>query len=517
MATATTQTTLLDLPPELLALVARSAPLDFASLCRAASACRALRVAFSDDGAWQRCAERRWPGLPLLLSQASPRWYARDGGAWRRRAARLLSGAPFSVQVLNREADAADDEDFGLSAYDAVARLQQTSRGGGAAVGARRVLEVRLAALRAEGEVEEGQQTQQQQHHHHHHHHPPPRRAPDASAGQPLMPVSAPPKPHELQPSVEEEPEAAAEAAEAAPPPAPPLPPAAERPLSAASSSSSSSSSPPLAPPLVAPAAATADADPSFSFVVTYLPMGSGSSGTAAAAGAAAATPPATTTTGRVVEAGVRLARLRAAPAGVHPYRPLRALPALRPGAAVEVQWRGGRSHPFGLWLGTVRSVERQRPPQRQLGWPAASALAASSAAEDEEHDDEAADSAARGPITAVRVTFDQYPPASAWHCVEIPVWRAGAGGGGGAGGAGEEGAEAAAAADAKAPPLSADERRRRRRRQRRREAAAAAAAASNNPICGLIGGVRVLTDEERVQWAAVRPPPRRASQAQAQ
>jgi hypothetical protein len=448
MAAETTPTTLLDLPPEILELIARSAPLDFRSLCSAASTCKAFRAAFVDDGVWRAAAERRWPGLPALLHATPPRWFSRDGGLWRRRAARLLSGAPFKVQVLNREMDSADDEDFSLSAYDAEARLEVSvsrRRGGdGGGVAAAATEEAASSSSSSSADAALPPLSPRPAPHHS-------RRAPDATAAaqQPALPLAAPPKPHEQHPQ---------------PPQAPPPPHA---------SSPPPPSAPPAPPPVSAPARPstcptaslpTTATEQLLLFRVSYLPMGG---------------------PGRVEEGGVALSRLRAPPAGGHPYAPLRALPALEPGAAVEVQWRGGRSHPFGLWLGTVRSVERRRPRLRQW-WGGGGG-----------HDEQ--DETEEGPITGVRVTFDQYPSTSAWRevHVELPAERS---------------IVALDDEDSEDDDESNNQQRRRlalrrrRRRQRRRDAAAAAVAAStSNPIYGLIGGVRVLSAGERAQWASVR------------
>lgn len=490
MATPTPTPTLLDLPPEILERIARSRPLDFRSLCAAASACRAFRAAFgADEGAWAAAAERRWPGLPALLARSEPRWFARDGGLWRRRAARLLSGAPFRVQVLNREMDSAEDEDFSLSAYDAEARLEVgRGRGGGEATA---VVATTAATAGAAASAASSSSSSIAADASEEHQPLPPvsprppaplphsRRAPDATAGQqPALPLAAPPKPGEHAP-----PPPPPHSASPPPPSAPPPPP--PPPAAAAEAAATASARPPSAP-------CTSSEQQQHLFRVSYLPMGGA---------------------GRVEEAGVALARLRAPPQGGHPYRPLRSPPAaLEPGAAVEVQWRGGRSHPFGLWLGTVRSVVRRRPrPLLLRPWWAVGGG---------QHEQQQHEEQEEGPITSVRVTFDQYPSTSAWREVHVELPLAlrplsavdeDDGGEDDRDAGGDDRSDDAAEEQRRRRLLA---QRRRRRRQRRRDAAAAAVAASSNPIYGLIGGVRVLSAEERAQWASV---PRRQAAVAAQ
>ena len=116
----------------------------------------------------------------------------------------------------------------------------------------------------------------------------------------------------------------------------------------------------------------------------TYLPMG----------GAAA------------VEAGVACDRLR--PAAPRPRGPA-GLPSplpLRPGDAVEVQWKAARGHPYGWWLGVVEAVHG--------GGGGGGAPA----------DDGGAPTTYSG---AVDVSFEQYDPDSPWRTVTVPLPAAGA------------------------------------------------------------------------------------------
>ncbi|PSC69341.1 F-box protein [Micractinium conductrix] len=98
------------------------------SLAAAACASRHLGGLAADDRFYAALLAARLPRLVALLAAvpppAQPEWWA--GRSWRQRMRALAAGAPFQLQVYNREPEN-EAEDFMLSAYDATVSLSPAS------------------------------------------------------------------------------------------------------------------------------------------------------------------------------------------------------------------------------------------------------------------------------------------------------------------------------------------------------------------------------------------------------
>lgn len=108
------------LPTELVEEVLRFLPA--ADIIAAAVSCKYVYNAAFCERVWAEAFRNAFPELVGIIEACPPRWWRKS--TWHRRYYRIVTGAAFSGQVFNREAENTS-EDFLLSAYDAKLKLQK--------------------------------------------------------------------------------------------------------------------------------------------------------------------------------------------------------------------------------------------------------------------------------------------------------------------------------------------------------------------------------------------------------